>query len=111
MLGGTIQEIAWNKGGIFKEGAPAFTVPQPFQGMKVLMQRAIERKTTLHLCPVLSSYDWNQQPIELGLAGKAQYLNATLALQISHTWLKLTGKCKFFDEFINFTFFQQFNLV
>ncbi|KAG1687439.1 Folylpolyglutamate synthase, mitochondrial [Nymphon striatum] len=102
VLGNTIEEIAWNKGGIFKEGAPAFTVPQPPQAMQVLMQRAAERRATLHLCPELSTYDWNQMPIKLGLAGKAQFLNATLALQISNAWLKLTGKCKFSPFFFNF---------
>jgi folylpolyglutamate synthase len=47
VLGNTVQEIAWNKGGIFKEGVPALAVEQD-EGAKVaentLRERAIELK-------------------------------------------------------------------
>ncbi|KAG5221071.1 Folylpolyglutamate synthetase [Salix suchowensis] len=36
VLGKTLSEIAWQKGGIFKEGAPAFTVNQPEEGLTML---------------------------------------------------------------------------
>jgi len=44
VLGKTIAEIAWQKGGIFKEGVPAITVDQPREGMDVLRQRSVELK-------------------------------------------------------------------
>ena len=61
MLGKTIGEIAWQKGGIFKvsllvtqrrtlykqctqEGVPAITVNQPQEGMNVLRQRSVDLK-------------------------------------------------------------------
>ena len=36
MLGDTIESIAWHKAGVFKEGVPAFTAPQPEAALKVL---------------------------------------------------------------------------
>ncbi len=36
ILGHTLPEIAAEKAGIFKKGAPAFTVPQPADAMQVL---------------------------------------------------------------------------
>lgn len=44
LLGNTIEEIAWNKAGIMKEGSKVFTVPQSETAMKVLKARSIERK-------------------------------------------------------------------
>ena len=44
LLGPTIEKIAWNKGGIMKEGCRAFTVPQPETAMKTLKERSIEKK-------------------------------------------------------------------
>lgn len=38
VLGDTLDKIAWEKGGIFKEGCKAFTVEQPRGGMSVLRQ-------------------------------------------------------------------------
>ena len=42
VLGSTLGEIAWNKGGIFKNNVPAFTSPQPIEGLDVLNSRAKE---------------------------------------------------------------------
>ncbi|KAJ8038264.1 Folylpolyglutamate synthase, mitochondrial [Holothuria leucospilota] len=41
-LGDTIAKIAWHKAGILKPGRPAFTVPQPEDAMKVILDRAKE---------------------------------------------------------------------
>lgn len=38
VLGDTLDKIAWEKGGIFKEGCKAFTVEQPRGGMSVLRE-------------------------------------------------------------------------
>lgn len=88
MLGNTIEEIAWNKGGIFKKDAPAFTVPnQPAAGYKVLLDRAEERHTTLQACPV-----YNQlKGIKLGIAGDFQILNASLATSLASQALSSMG--------------------
>lgn len=44
LLGDTIDKIAWQKAGIFKQGVPAITVPQLPEAMKVLHERAAERR-------------------------------------------------------------------
>ena len=44
ILGDTLEEIAWQKGGICKSGRPAFTVPQYPEPLKTLAERAKELK-------------------------------------------------------------------
>ncbi|XP_056302637.1 folylpolyglutamate synthase, mitochondrial [Danio aesculapii] len=93
ILGDTIEKIAWQKGGIFKPGVPAFTVKQPDGPMKVLQERAEEVGCSLSVCPDLDEYE-SEGSLSLGLAGQHQRSNASLALQLSHTWLQrhvLTG--------------------
>jgi len=45
-LGNTIEQIAWQKAGIFKKGVPAVTVPQVPEAMRVLFERAEEKHVT-----------------------------------------------------------------
>lgn len=42
VLGSTLGEIAWNKGGIFKNNVPAVSSEQPTEGLDVLQSRAKE---------------------------------------------------------------------
>ncbi|KAM6986799.1 folylpolyglutamate synthase, mitochondrial [Aplochiton taeniatus] len=88
LLGDTIEKIAWQKGGIFKPGVPAFTVHQPEGALAVLRDRASEIGCPLQLCPELNQYQDESQPLTLGLAGQHQRFNATLALQLCHSWLQ-----------------------
>ncbi|KAG7476804.1 hypothetical protein MATL_G00086680 [Megalops atlanticus] len=88
ILGDTIEKIAWQKGGIFKPGVPAFTVKQPEGPMTVLQERAEEIGCPLRVCPDLEEYQAVNGPLRLGLAGQHQHSNASLALQLSQTWLK-----------------------
>lgn len=95
ILGDTIEKIAWQKGGIFKPGVPAFTVKQPEEAMAVLKDRAKEIGCSVQVCPSLGDYETDSSPPTLGLAGLHQQPNASLALQLSHTWLQrrcLPGK-------------------
>ena len=47
LLGSTIEEIAWQKAGIMKPGSITFTVDQqPTGALKVLKQRAAEKKVS-----------------------------------------------------------------
>ncbi|EME89483.1 uncharacterized protein MYCFIDRAFT_126772 [Pseudocercospora fijiensis CIRAD86] len=87
LLGDTIDQIAWHKAGIFKEGVPAFTVPQPEQALKVLRERSKERRTELHVVSVHKAL----QSIQLGLHGGFQKLNASLAIAISALHLSRLG--------------------
>ena len=40
ILGKTIEQIAWQKGGIYKDGVPALTVEQPEEGATMLKEQA-----------------------------------------------------------------------
>ncbi|KAK2466320.1 hypothetical protein APHAL10511_001962 [Amanita phalloides] len=84
ILGKTLKEIAWQKGGIFKEGVPAFTVEQPAEALEMLRQRAVELKaskfTVVPLNHVISG-------IGLGLPGAHQYQNASLAVDLVRAFL------------------------
>ncbi|NWX62466.1 FOLC protein, partial [Promerops cafer] len=114
ILGDTMEKIAWQKGGIFKPGVPAFTVVQPERPLEVLRERAQERKVSwwrgcgwgvphgrglsllspqcpLFLCPELDDFEEGCRPLELGLAGAHQRSNAALALQLARTWLQHRG--------------------
>lgn len=87
LLGNTIEEIAWHKGGIMKTSAPAFTAPQPPGALAVLQERAAEIPTTLHIIqrdPALAS-------IKLGLAGDFQRTNASLAIATASSHLLALG--------------------
>ncbi|XP_020495738.2 folylpolyglutamate synthase, mitochondrial-like [Labrus bergylta] len=88
ILGDTVEKIAWHKGGIFKPGVPAFTVKQPGDAMAVLEERAKEKQCPLWVCPDLEDYQTDGGPLRLSLQGKHQHPNASLALQLSHTWLQ-----------------------
>ncbi|NXF29488.1 FOLC protein, partial [Nyctibius bracteatus] len=57
ILGDTMEKIAWQKGGIFKPGVPAFTVAQPERPLEVLRDRAQERECPLYLCPELDAFE------------------------------------------------------
>ncbi|XP_074655770.1 folylpolyglutamate synthase, mitochondrial-like isoform X2 [Tubulanus polymorphus] len=87
ILGDTIEKIAWQKAGIIKSGYPALTVPQPENGLDVIAERALEKSSSIKLVPHLSDYNWNGREPELGLEGDMQHWNASLAIQLSKTWL------------------------
>lgn len=85
MLGETIDEIAWNKGGIFKDACPAYTVSgQPAKGLEVLRQRATERNAVLKEVPLFKELE----QIKLGIAGEFQKSNASLAVCLATQALK-----------------------
>ncbi|XP_078486930.1 folylpolyglutamate synthase, mitochondrial-like [Ciona intestinalis] len=89
-LGNTIEKIAWQKGGIFKPNTPAFTLPQPTEGMAVLEQRANEFNVDLKIVPNFDSYP-KSHDLTLGLSGDHQKLNASLATQLANCWLQRTS--------------------
>ncbi|NXC75273.1 FOLC protein, partial [Anhinga anhinga] len=114
ILGDTMEKIAWQKGGIFKPGVPAFTVAQPERPLEVLRDRAQELEVSwvaegwmgvphggglsvlspqcpLYLCPELDAFEGDHQVLELGLAGTHQRSNAALALQLARAWLQRRG--------------------
>ncbi|KAM6169611.1 folylpolyglutamate synthase, mitochondrial isoform 2-T2 [Rhynchocyon petersi] len=88
LLGDTVEKIAWQKGGIFKRGVPAFTVIQPSGPLAVLRERAQQISCPLYLCPPLEVLEEGGPPLTLGLEGEHQRSNAALALQLAQCWLQ-----------------------
>ncbi|KAJ5990336.1 hypothetical protein N7499_010863 [Penicillium canescens] len=84
-LGPTIESIAWHKAGIFKPGAPAFSVPQEAGPMKVLCDRAAEKKTSLTFVPTDNPLPTNARVLSVPV----QRLNSSLALELARTFLQL----------------------
>ncbi|XP_023557470.1 folylpolyglutamate synthase, mitochondrial isoform X3 [Octodon degus] len=88
LLGDTVEKIAWQKGGIFKPGIPAFTVLQSEGPLAVLRERAQQIACPLYLCPPLEALEEGGPPLTLGLQGEHQRSNAALALQLARCWLQ-----------------------
>ena len=86
MLGNTIEEIAWHKGGIMKKDVPCYTVPQLSGAQEVLQNRSTERSAPLK---VIDQYP-GLSDIKLGLAADFQKINASLAIAITWKHLFLT---------------------
>ena len=86
-LGGTLPEIAWHKAGVMKAGAPAFTVPQEPEAMRVLEQRAAEAGAELVQVRVHPGLrDVRVRPDE-----EFQRRNASMAIQLSAAALRRLG--------------------
>ncbi|KAK2624896.1 hypothetical protein QTJ16_006089 [Diplocarpon rosae] len=86
MLGKTIAEIAWHKGGVVKSGVPAFTVPQEPEAMAVLEQRAQQKGVQLKVVKRLPGLDSGE--VKLGLEGDFQKDNASLAVALASSHLQ-----------------------
>ncbi|KAJ5778204.1 Folylpolyglutamate synthase [Penicillium odoratum] len=91
MLGTTIEEIAWHKGGIIKSGVRAFTAPQAPSAEKVLAERAAAKNTSLDVVSVHPDLRVDSTNVKLGLAGDFQYTNASLATAVAAEYLRKTG--------------------
>jgi folylpolyglutamate synthase len=88
ILGDTLDKIAWNKAGIFKANVPAVTVAQPENAGDTLLQCAKDTNAPLFIARPLEDHDWCGQKMELGIAGRMQNRNASLALQLCDIWLR-----------------------
>ncbi|KAJ5757555.1 uncharacterized protein N7511_006249 [Penicillium nucicola] len=84
-LGPTIENIAWHKSGIFKPGTPAFSVPQEEGPMKVLRDRAAEKKTSLRFIPINEHLPAKAKALSVPV----QRVNSSLALELAKTFLEL----------------------
>lgn len=84
-LGPTIENIAWHKAGIFKAGAPAFSVTQEAGVADVLRDRATERKSTdLTFVSTNMSLPANVKTLSVPV----QQLNCSLALELAKSFLQ-----------------------
>ena len=98
ILGKTLEEIAFQKSGIFKKGALGFTVPQPPVAMKILESRARERQCSLKIVPEINNYPWLSKKVpSLGILNNVQLYNASIATSMACAWLNRHLKTKQFS--------------
>lgn len=85
VLGETLAEIAWHKGGIFKPGAPAFSVPQNDGAVQdMLMSRARERRTCLQF---LTTEHLLENRVKVSPNALYQRENAALAIRLATEYI------------------------
>lgn len=93
-LGSTLESIAWHKSGIFKLGAPAFSVIQEPGPADVMRRRACDRGTTV----TFVSANENLQP-DAGVLGVAvQRLNCSLALELAKAFVSAKSPCSILSD-------------
>lgn len=85
VLGNTIEEIARNKAGIYKAGVPALSVPQDQAG-GVLEQVAQANGADFSVIPIIPD------DTPLGIRGKHQRINASLAVGLAKSFLSSRGQ-------------------
>ena len=83
-LGPTVENIAWHKAGIFKKGAPAFSVGQEHRVSEVLRSRANEKNVALEF--VDDDYNVNNHDVP-ALKTTVQRRNASLAHRLADAFL------------------------
>ncbi|XP_031364410.1 folylpolyglutamate synthase, mitochondrial isoform X2 [Apis dorsata] len=88
LLGNSLEDIAYQKSGIFKSGTIAFSVPQLPQAMYILEKRAIEKNCKLHIVPTFDEYKWENISPTLQIINKVQQQNASLAIQMAIEWIQ-----------------------
>jgi len=84
-LGPTLEDIAWHKAGIFKQGCAAITTRQDPSVEDVLKRRANEKKVELR------TVDTDPRLLDLNIAPE-QKRNASIALLATETFLSMMGK-------------------
>jgi folylpolyglutamate synthase len=84
LLGNTIGEIAYHKGGIFKPGATALTMEQEPEGVLQLLECADAANVALGISKPLHE----QHRALMGIPGDHQLSNAGLAVRIVEAWLQ-----------------------
>lgn len=90
LLGNSLEEIAYQKSGIFKSNATAFTMSQPDSVMSILQRRAAERKCrSLQVVPIIQDRQWNSIPSLRNIKfSNIQRQNASLSIRLACEWMK-----------------------
>ncbi|KAL4143021.1 hypothetical protein QTP88_005400 [Uroleucon formosanum] len=93
ILGNTLQEIAWQKSGIMKPNSVTIVAnDQPKETHQILIERSVEKQTTLLEAPPFSKYNWYENASKLKVLNTAQEINASLAIQLVNAWVNRNNK-------------------
>ncbi|KAF7181984.1 hypothetical protein CNMCM7691_001372 [Aspergillus felis] len=84
-LGPTIETIAWHKAGIFKPGAPAFSVTQDLGPAEVMRKRALDKGTTLTFVSANEFLPISGRTLSVPV----QRLNCSLALELTKAFVRI----------------------
>ncbi|CAH2095873.1 unnamed protein product [Euphydryas editha] len=87
ILGDTLPQIAAAKAGVMKPGCEAFTMQQPPEAMAVLRDVASSVQCSLTVTPEFTTYRF-QNGTKLSIPLEAYRMNASLAIQLSHAWMR-----------------------
>ncbi|XP_049543840.1 folylpolyglutamate synthase, mitochondrial-like isoform X2 [Anopheles darlingi] len=95
LLGDTLEEIAWQKAGIIKNGSDVFTVEQPAECNRIIERECMRKKANLHIVPSsLEEFLWEKVPsMMMKQRNKTAELNVSLAVQIATNWMRRTRPC------------------
>ncbi|CAG4927524.1 unnamed protein product [Colias eurytheme] len=88
ILGNTLPEIALAKAGIMKPDCVAYTVQQPQEAMEVLKRVASDVKCPLTVVPEYNTYTF-QNGLRHSIQLDAYRINASLAIQLAHAWMRI----------------------
>ncbi|XP_068628728.1 folylpolyglutamate synthase, mitochondrial isoform X2 [Battus philenor] len=89
ILGNTLEQIAEAKAGIMKKGCEAYTVEQPSEAREVLERVARNVQCSLTTVPDYKSYTFqNGLKLQLTVDIDAYKINASLAIQLAHAWMR-----------------------
>lgn len=89
LLGDTLEEIAWQKAGIVKDGSDVFTVRQPDGCLDVIVNECRKLRANLQVVPDFDDYKWQRKPL-LSANNLAIKLNTSLAIEITLNWIGRT---------------------
>lgn len=85
ILGNTLKSIAWSKAGIIKEGTCVFTVDHDQEEvLEVIRSRADAKSSRVFICKPI---DAEAEGIELGIKGRVQQINASVACHLARYFL------------------------
>lgn len=87
VLGDSLDKIAWHKAGIFKESSPAYTVEQDSTVLKILQNRAAEKKISGQL-QIVSEHLASRYAVIIEPDMPFQRRNASLAVALVEACLK-----------------------
>ncbi|PSR84378.1 Mur ligase [Coniella lustricola] len=81
-LGPSIENVAWHKAGIFKEGSRAFTVPQQPKVLSILQGRATDKQLALEVVDIDSR-------LPIAFSSSVQRSNCSLAKAVANAFLSI----------------------